>query len=183
MPILPPGTARRKGVCVFSTHWSLPVRVYQLVSKYSFSIPWQLLLPFSPALSSHSHLVHDRGILRVEGGSPRREPRNILEDGREVEGVQLKLCLLIHGLGLIPPLLAPGPSQRSISNVVPAHPNPFLNLSLFNQTELCSATEAAFCQPPRTHPSQVPFKPLFLILAQEEAECTLRPRHTQDCIS
>ena len=48
-----------------------------------------------------------------------------------------------------------------------------------HQPQVCMPAKASSSQP-HVHSSQAPLKPLFLILAQEEAECTLRPGHTQD---
>lgn len=94
-------------------------------------------------------------------------------------GAQWKLCLLIHGLGFLPPFLALGPSERGISNVVSAHPNPWGGAFPLQPDPTLHVTEASFCQSPRTHP-KCHLNPLFLVLAQEEAECTPWAGHTQD---
>lgn len=71
-------------------------------------------------------------------------------------GAQWKLCLLIHGLGFLPPFLALGPSERGISNVVSAHPNPWGGgLSLFNQTPLCMLQRPLSVNLPAPIPSAI----------------------------
>lgn len=70
-------------------------------------------------------------------------------------GIQLKLCLLIHGLGFIPSLLALGPSERSVSNVVSAHPNSPRGRSLFNQTPLCMLQRSLSVNLPASFPHAI----------------------------
>lgn len=91
-------------------------------------------------------------------------------------GVQSKLCLLIHELGFLPPLLALGPSKRGISNVISAHPNPFRGA--FDQTPLCTSQKPLSVHLSAPIPSAI--QTPFPHLAQEEAGCTPWAGHTQD---
>lgn len=72
-------------MCVSPTQPSLPVRIYQLVSKHSFFMPGSMSPLSLQPLSSHDRLGQNSDIA-IEGVSHRRGPGNILEDRKEADG-------------------------------------------------------------------------------------------------